>query len=372
MGTIKSTINSAISLAKYSDEYNVKILNVMGEWNDYKSYLKFNNVEVENLTFNYKNFLPKQGFLSSRLSYWLIFIISIYPLLRRLKKKDVDYLVVHLLTSLPLILFNIFNFKTKLILRISGFPKFNFFRKSLWKFSNDKIFNVTCPSIELKNDIISKNIFEKSKISFLPDAIINCSEFLQKKRQLIPIENFDLTENFYLAIGRFTKQKNYPYLIKEFSKFCKKNNKEKLLIIGEGEQKNLIIKMIKQHNLINNIYVLDHTKNVYYYMKRAKSFILSSLWEEVGFVIVEAALSNSFIISSNCKNGPTEFLSNGNAGILYQSDKINALSDSLEHFKNMSEKNIYEKKVLAKKNSLKYTMFRHYQKLNILFNENKT
>lgn len=343
----------------------------MGEWNNYKNFLNLHNVEVENLTFNYKKFLPKQGFLSSRLSYWLIFIISIIPLLRRLKKQEVDYLVVHLLTSLPLILFNIFNFKAKLILRISGFPKFNFLRKSLWKVSNDKIFYVTCPSIELKNDIISKNIFKKTKISFLPDAIINCSEFLQKKNQPISKVNFEITENFFLAIGRFTKQKNYPYLIKEFGKFCKKNYQEKLLIIGEGEQKNSIIKMIKQYDLINNIYVLDHTENVYYYMKKAKSFILSSLWEEVGFVIVEAALSNSFIISSNCKNGPTEFLSNGNAGILYQSNKVNALSDSLDYFKKLPKKTIYEKKVLAKKNSLKYTMFRHYQKLNILFNEKK-
>ena len=38
-----------------------------------------------------------------------------------------------------------------------------------------------------------------------------------------------------------------------------------------------------------------------------KLFVLSSKWEEVGFVIVEAAMSNLFVISSNCPNGPTEF-----------------------------------------------------------------
>ena len=46
-------------------------------------------------------------------------------------------------------------------------------------------------------------------------------------------------------------------------------------------------------------------------MKASDAFILSSLWEEMGFVIVESALANLFIISSNCPNGPSEFLNYG-------------------------------------------------------------
>ena len=52
-------------------------------------------------------------------------------------------------------------------------------------------------------------------------------------------------------------------------------------------------------------------------MKNSKAFILSSLWEEVGFVIVEAAICNTFVISSNCRNGPKEFLMDGKAGFLF-------------------------------------------------------
>ena len=52
VGTVKSTLNSAISVAKYSKEYEVKILDVFGEWTPYKEYLSNNGVEVEKLTFN--------------------------------------------------------------------------------------------------------------------------------------------------------------------------------------------------------------------------------------------------------------------------------------------------------------------------------
>ena len=103
-------------------------------------------------------------------------------------------------------------------------------------------------------------------------------------------------------------------------------------------------------------------------MKRASAFILSSLWEEVGFVIVEAAASNLSIISSDCKNGPKEFLSYGEGGLLFNSNKKQALYNSLLLFMNTSKKEISKKKIKAKKNSLKFTMFRHQIQLKNLLN----
>ena len=49
---------------------------------------------------------------------------------------------------------------------------------------------------------------------------------------------------------------------------------------------------------------MGYSENIYYFMKRAKAFILSSLWEDPGFVIIESAMNNLFVISSDCKNGP--------------------------------------------------------------------
>ena len=87
VGTVKSTLNSAISLAKYSELYNVKILNVFGEWNKKKKILEENDVQLENLTFNYYSLLPKNGYLKSRISYILIIFISFIPLIFFLKKE---------------------------------------------------------------------------------------------------------------------------------------------------------------------------------------------------------------------------------------------------------------------------------------------
>ena len=368
VGTIKSTLNSSIALAKYNSNYEVILLNVFGEWNTYKKYLNKKGIKVKNLSFSFKHLLPKYGFIQSRFSYILISLISFIPLLILLKKKKPDYIIAHLITSLPILLFNFFSFNTKLILRISGYPQLNYLRKKFWQFSSKKISNITCPTIELMNDLKDRNIFEKDKISVLYDAILNINDFNDKIHNKYFSQSDLIPDKFFLSVGRLTKQKNYFYLLDEFKALCHKYPDQKLLIIGDGELRTKIEKSIKQLELSNNVFLIGHTSNVYYFMKRASAFILSSLWEEVGFVIVEAAVSNLSIISSDCKNGPKEFLSYGEGGLLFNSNKKQALYNSLLLFMNLNEKEILKKKIKAKKNSLKFTMYRHQIYLKKLLN----
>ena len=103
-------------------------------------------------------------------------------------------------------------------------------------------------------------------------------------------------------------------------------------------------------------------------MKKAKAFILSSLWEDPGFVIVEAALCNLFVISSNCPNGPKEFLDYGKRGILFESNKERAIFRSLQKFNQMDKNKIFNCKLKLKKEAKKYTIFKHYVQLSKILN----
>ena len=360
IATIKATINSAISIAKYSKMYEVKIIDVCGEWSKYKNYLSNQNIELVNLSFNYFNILPKNGFVKSRISNLIIILISIIPLIFFIKKKKPDYLIIHLLTSLPLILLNLIKTKTKIILRISGFPKLNFFRKKLWLLSKKKIFKITCPTEDLKSDLLEKNIFIDDKIVYLPDPVINIKEFIKKKFEKKTLSIVDNSKGFFIAVGRLTKQKNFLYLIDEFKKFLNIYPNEKLLIFGDGELKKRILNKIESYGVSENIKLCGYTDNIFKYMLKSKAFILSSLWEDPGFVMIESALCNLFVISSNCKNGPREFLLNGNAGLLFKSNVENELFKKLDEFKNLDNNTKLIRKVLAKKNSRKFTLFRHY------------
>ncbi len=370
VGTYRSTINSALSVSKYSNNnFSVKIINACGEWDDKKELFKKNNIEIINLGLKFFKFLPKIGFINSRLSNIIIFVMSFFFLARLLKKEKPDYLIAHLITSLPLTLMNLFNLKTRFILRISGFPRLNILRKFFWKFSAKKIFRVTCPSKELKKQLIKLNFLDESKLIFLPDPIIHLKEFIDNlKFSRNRLSKLNKRE-YFISVGRLTKQKNFEYLIDEFNLFSKKNKNIDLYIFGEGEKKNLLLKKIIDYGLSGRVFLKGYSEDIYFHMKNSKAFILSSLWEDPGFVIIEAALCNLLVISSDCKNGPEEFLNNGKAGILFKSNSKNALFDSLIKFLNSDEK-FYEMKTLAKKNSSQYTLFKHYGILKSILSGN--
>ena len=362
VGTIKSTINSAVSLSKYSRDYEVAIINACGEWDKYLDYFKENHVKIINFKYNFFKYLPKHGYVQSRFSYVIIFLLCFFPLIKLIKSSKPDFFIAHLITSLPLMVMNLFKTDTKFILRISGMPRLNLIRKSFWKVVSTKLYMVTSPSIELMNKLISINLFDQNKITFLPDAIIDIKQFISKKNSEINnFKKFD-QKKLIFAAGRLTKQKNFSYLIDEFSIFLKHNDQFILIILGDGEERNKLEKKIIKKKLQKNIYLTGYVENVFKYFKNGEAFILSSLWEEVGFVMVEAALTNLFIISSNCPNGPTEFLSDGKHGILFESNKKGELSNSLIKYANL--KGVKKHKFEIKKNTRQYTKYRHFQKLN--------
>ena len=207
VGTVISTINSAISLSRY-DKYNdVRIINVCGEWDQYRKMLKDNSVNLIDFKFKYFKILPKKGFIRSRFSYIIIYLLSFFPLFFLLKKEKPDKIILHLITSLPLTLLNLFKFNTDFILRISGYPKLNIMRKFFWRLSSKKINIVTFPTLDLKKDLENLNLFDRGKLHYLPDAIIKIENL--KKKVDLPTE-FNLIKNkkVILSVGRLTKQKN--------------------------------------------------------------------------------------------------------------------------------------------------------------------
>ncbi len=363
IGTIKSTVNSALSLTKYDQNNEVYIINACGEWNEHQKLFSNNSIKFLKLNFDYFKFLPKEGYINSRLSYFLIYILSFVPLIRLLKNHKPDILFLHLITSLPLTILKIFNLKTDFALRISGYPKFNIIRKIFWKSISNKIKFVTCPTLDLKTKIEKIKIFDNKKLFFLPDAIIKTKD-LKRDKNFIINENIPKNKKIILSAGRLTYQKNHTYLISEFAKFCKNNDQFILLILGDGEKKNELIKLVKKKEVEDKVFFISFKKNIYSFMRESDLLVMTSLWEEVGFVIVEAALCNTFVISSDCPNGPREFLADGKNGILFKSNVEDELLKSFKKFSFMNQKEIYQNKIRLKKNAQKYTIFHHYLRLN--------
>ena len=359
IGTKKAIFNSALSINKYSKRFNSSIINAIGEWdgeekNEFIEYINFKN--------NIFKKLPKYSFLKSRISFFVIFLKSFWKLKKTLIEKEPKYLVIHLMTSVPFILFLIFNFKTKILFRVSGRPKLNFFRSLLWKISNKSISMVFCNTSDQRHELISKKIFPESKVKVLYDPVFSIKEVLNQRTLSSIDKNFQ--KNNIIMVGRLTKQKNFEIFIKA-SEHLYKNNFLKLntYIFGSGENKEKLEQLIKKYQLEKNIFLMGSKKNIHKYYSLSKLFILTSLWEDPGFVLIEAALNNIPIISSNCKNGPKEIIKGEDGGILFENNNINDLRDKIIKFLNLNEIEIKKKIIISKKNIKKYSLFRHFKLL---------
>jgi glycosyltransferase involved in cell wall biosynthesis len=364
VATVKAIIESAKSLKKYSKKkVNLSLIDAFGEWSNFK------NDEINIINLNKKKFQKNKeivGFIKSRYYFFLIWFISFFSLLNLLKKEKPNFLIIHLITSLPLFLLLFFSFETKFVLRISGYPKLTLIRKILWKLVSKKIFKVTCPTLGTYNKLKSENIFN-DKLIFIPDPILNINDFKIKKNEDIEIEKNFSKKNSILSIGRLTQQKNFGFLIKSFKTMLEKYPNLNLFIIGEGEKKNELIELINLLDLKDKVFLIGYKYNVYKYLIECKCFILSSLWEDPGFVLVEAGISNATVLSSNCNFGPSEILQKGQNGFLFSSQSESSLIDSFDKFMNSKDDELIKKKIYLKKNIKKYTSYNHFKLISKIF-----
>ena len=368
IATIKAVIRSAESLIKYrknNSSNNVALIDSIGEWDSYKDQID-DKVKIIKLNkINYTNSILKGGFIKSRISYLFIFFFNFFKLVKLINKNKPDFLIVHLMTSLPIFLSLFFDKKTKIILRISGLPKLNFLRFYFWKFFSKNIYKVTCPTKSTYQYISQKNIFSKEKIFILNDPVVNIKDFITKKKDKIEQKLF-LNKKVLVSIGRLTRQKNFSFLISSFQKIIKKYPEYILIILGEGEQRKSLESLILDLKLNDKVHILGYQNNIYKYLNIADCFIIYSLWEDPGFVLIEAALSNVNIISSDCPNGPKEILPKN--GILFVNNDEKDFIDKFEKFKNMKSDELYKNKLNTKKNIKKFTLFQHFKNLNNILN----
>ena len=352
VATIKAVINSAFGLKKLFN-YDTHIINSFGEWNNYKKDIKSKKINIINNKKKF-NIIHAKGYFLSRVAYIKIFIHSFFFLKKILIKKKPDYLIIHLITSLPLILFLIFRFDTKLILRISGLPKLNYFRKLLWKLSKKNIQFVTVPTKETLKNLKKMNIFDPSKLHFLPDPV-----FIKKKINQNLKNKKNHVRPYILNIGRLTKQKNQTLLVRSFKEISKKYKNLKLIILGDGEKYKELVSLAKDLSLQKKIEFPGQVDSPYKYIKDSLCVMVTSLWEDPGFVMIESSALKKVVINSDCPSGPKEFFQQGKSGFLFKNDDHQSLIKTFDKFMHSKKSKINFCIKQNYKKSLEYSEIEH-------------
>lgn len=213
-----------------------------------------------------------------------------------------------------------------------------------WYPKSDKIISV---SEAVKKDLVENfslpeykittiyNPLNLAKIKTLSSKNID-EEWLKNKNTPVAI-----------AVGRLNKVKNYPLLIKAIKQASTKLD-IKLIIIGDGPEKQNLLNLISDLNMEKFVKLIGYQSNPYAYMKLSDVFILSSESEGLANVLQEAIACDCNIVSTDCPGGPRELLEDGAFGKLVVANNEDALAQAIIE---ELDRNIDPKKNQTKANS---------------------
>jgi len=132
-----------------------------------------------------------------------------------------------------------------------------------------------------------------------------------------------------LAVGRLTQQKDFPTLIRAFAQ-VRRTRPARLLILGEGPDRPELAALVNQLGLEDDVAMPGFVENPYAYMSQASLYILSSRWEGLPTVLIEALYCGPPIIATDCPSGPREILANGQYGVLVPVGDVAGLAQAIE------------------------------------------
>ncbi len=202
-----------------------------------------------------------------------------------------------------------------------------FFLPYISKIIYPKADAIICVSRGIAEDLL-KIVCCREKIKVIYNPIINDKiyELAEEPVDDLPFLNSEIP--IILAVGRLVKCKDYSILFKAFSLVLEKQA-VRLVVLGKGPEGDKLRQFVDDLSLSKDVIFMGFKKNPYKYMKRASVFILSSLQEGFGNVLVEAMACGTPVISTNCAFGPGEIIENGKSGILVPVADPRALAEAI-------------------------------------------
>jgi glycosyltransferase involved in cell wall biosynthesis len=132
----------------------------------------------------------------------------------------------------------------------------------------------------------------------------------------------------FLGVGRLTRQKDFPTLIRAFAE-VRRSRSCRLMILGDGEDRPALTALADQLGVAQDVALPGFRDHAAGYMARSAVFVLSSEWEGLPTVLIEALAAGTRVVSTDCPSGPREILQNGRLGRLVPVGDVPALARAM-------------------------------------------
>lgn len=131
-----------------------------------------------------------------------------------------------------------------------------------------------------------------------------------------------------VAVGRLVPQKNFALLLRAFARLLEQRP-ARLLILGEGRERARLEALAEKLDIRDHVALPGFVTNPYAAFARAALFVLSSDWEGLPTVLIEALACGCPVVSTDCPSGPAEILADGRYGPLVPVGDATALAGAM-------------------------------------------
>jgi glycosyltransferase involved in cell wall biosynthesis len=164
-------------------------------------------------------------------------------------------------------------------------------------------------------DVESQLGLAEGKVSVIYNPVID-NELIAKAKTPLDHPWFQKgAPPVFLGVGRLTEAKDFLSLIKAFA-LLRKQRLARLIILGEGELRTELEAATDALGIAEDVSIPGFVKNPYAYMNNVSAFVLSSRWEGLPTVLIEAMACGCPVIATDCFSGPREILEAGKYGSL--------------------------------------------------------
>lgn len=132
-----------------------------------------------------------------------------------------------------------------------------------------------------------------------------------------------------MSLGRIIPSKGFDRLLKAFHRLIQQGWDLHLLILGEGPERKFLQNLAYDLRIQDRVFTPGYVENIYPFFKRASVFVLSSFYEGLPTVLIEALALGLPAVSTNCPAGPEEILDHGQAGLLVEPGNEQALAEGI-------------------------------------------
>lgn len=186
---------------------------------------------------------------------------------------------------------------------------------------------IVTPSRGVAENLCERLRLPPERVTVIYSPVIS-PELLRKGELPLTHEWFGAADPVILAVGRLTQQKNFASLIRAFAQ-VRACRPAKLLILGEGEERQRLTELIDELDLREDVALPGFVDNPFPYMRHANVFVLSSLWEGLPNVLIQALALGAPVVATNCRSGSDEILEGGKYGPLVPVDDDKRLAEAL-------------------------------------------